>query len=90
MDEDLETMTREELLAEIKKLRTGIRQHRDSTGQNLCWHHPDLWNLLPDKIDPVITVPAWPQFLQGCLRYRESLDAQRPQAPRTTEEFEHP
>jgi hypothetical protein len=87
MDEDLEPMTREELLAEVKKLRTGIRKHRDSTGQELCWHHPDLWHLLPEKTDPAITVPAWPQFLQGCLRYRESLDAQCPQAPRTTEEF---
>ena len=31
MDTDLEPMTREELIAEVKKLRHDIRQHRDST-----------------------------------------------------------
>jgi hypothetical protein len=31
MDRDLEEMNREELIAEIKKLSEGIRQHRDST-----------------------------------------------------------
>jgi len=27
-----------------------------------------------------IAVPPWPKFLRGCLRHRESLDAQLPQA----------
>jgi hypothetical protein len=89
-DEDLEQLTRDELLAEVKKLRAGIRRHRDSTGHELCWHHPQLWQLLPEKIDPDLAVPAWPQFLRGCLRYRESLDAQLPDAPRVADEFESP
>jgi len=89
-DDDLEEFTRDKLLAEVKKLRAGIRQHRDSTGHELCWHHPQLWELLPEKIDPDLAVPAWPQFLRGCLRYRESLDAQLPDAPRVTDEFEGP
>ncbi len=42
MDDDVETMGREQLIAEIKKLRTGIREHRDSTLHELCWHHPQL------------------------------------------------
>ena len=83
MDEDLETMSVNDLIAEVKKLRAGIRKHRDSTGHELCWHHPDLWALLPDRTDPVPTVPAWPVFLRGCLRYRESLDTQLPNAPRS-------
>jgi hypothetical protein len=87
MDEDLEGRTKNELIAEIKKLRAGIRQHRDSTKHELCWHHPQLWELLPEKIDPDLAVPAWPQFLRGCLRYRESLDVQLPNAPRVTDEF---
>ena len=86
-DEDLERLTRDELLAEVKKLRVGIRRHRDSTGHELCWHHPQLWELLPEKVDPDLAVPAWPEFLRGCLRYRESLDAQLPNAPRVTDEF---
>jgi hypothetical protein len=83
MDEDLETMSANDLIAEVKKLRAGIRKHRDSTGHELCWHHPDLWALLPDRTDPVPTVPAWPVFLRGCLRYRESLGRQLPNAPRS-------
>jgi hypothetical protein len=90
MDEDLERLTRDELIAEVKRLRTGIREHRDSTRHELCWHHPQLWGLLPEKVEPEIAVPAWPQFLRGCLQYRESLDRQRPDAPRVAEEFEEP
>jgi len=74
MDTDLEGMSREQLVDEVKKLRRGIREHRDSSGQELCWHHPALWGLLPEKTDPIPTVPEWPQFLQGCIRYRQSLD----------------
>lgn len=87
MDEDLEVMTQEQLLEEIRKLRQAIRRHRDSTGHELCWHHPALWHLLPEKTDPVPTVPDWPQFLRGCIRYRESLDEQAAGAPRTKQEY---
>jgi hypothetical protein len=89
-NQDLEFLTRDDLIAEVKKLRAGIRQHRDSSGHDLCWHHPDLWRLLPEDVDPELVVPAWPQFLRGCLRYRESLDVQLPDAPRVTAEFESP
>ncbi|MBM0105307.1 hypothetical protein JM946_11130 [Steroidobacter sp. S1-65] len=87
MDEDLEAMSREQLLAEVKKLRAGIREHRDSSAHELCWHHPQLWGLLPEPIDPQIAVPPWPKFLRGCVRYRESLDRQRPDAPVHDREF---
>ena len=87
MDEDLDSMNRDSLIAEVKKLRAGIRAHRDSTGHELCWHHPRLWGLLPEKTDPQPAVPNWPQFMRGCIRYRESLDAQAPNAPRTSKEF---
>ena len=83
MDEDLETLTREQLIVEVKRLRAGIRAHRDSSGDELCWHHPALWGLLPEQTDPLPVVPEWPEFLKGCVRYRESLDAQLPPAPRT-------
>jgi hypothetical protein len=81
MDEDLDTLDRESLIAEVKKLRAGIREHRDSSGHDLCWHHPQLWSLLPEPIPAEIAVPPWPKFLRGCLRYRESLDRQLPDAP---------
>ncbi len=68
MDTDLETMSRDELVAEAKKLREGIRAHRDSSGHELCWHHPTLWGLLPERTDILPVVPAWPQFIRGCIR----------------------
>jgi hypothetical protein len=76
MDEDIYQMNKEQLVEEVKKLRAGIREHRDSTGHELCWHHPKLWSLLPEKIEPAIAVPAWPEFMQGCVRYRQSLESQ--------------
>ena len=87
MDEDLASFTQEQLIAEVKRLRAGIREHRDSTGQELCWHHPKLWGLLPERTDPVPTVPDWPQFMRGCVHYRQSLDDQLPDAPRSDAEF---
>ncbi len=75
MDEDLNQMSREQLVAEVKRLRGGIRGHRDSSGQDLCWHHPALWGLLPEKSDPLPQVPPWPEFMAGCVRYRQSLDS---------------
>lgn len=83
MDLDLDALTREQLAAEVRRLRAGIREHRDSSGHELCWHHPALWGLLPERSDPVPVVPEWPQFLQGCIRYRQSLDEQAPDAPRS-------
>lgn len=87
MDTDLEAMSRDQLIAEVRKLRSGIRKHRDSSRHELCWHHPQLWALLPDRTDPLPVVPDWPQFMQGCIRYRQSLDSQLPYAPRTAEPF---
>jgi hypothetical protein len=87
MDNDLDTMDRAQLLAEVKRLRAGIRAHRDASGHELCWHQPELWALLPEPVPPRIAVPAWPQFLRGCIRYRQSLDEQAPDAPRTDEEY---
>ena len=87
MDADLHTMSREQLISEVMKLRHGIRAHRDSSGHELCWHHPKLWGLLPESSDPVPAVPDWPQFMRGCIRYRASLDEQAPNAPRTSNPY---
>lgn len=87
MDEDLLTMSNDQLVEEVRKLRAGIRGHRDSTGHDLCWHHPDLWDLLPERIEPDIAVPPWPKFMRGCIRYRQSLDEQAGEAPVHDKEF---
>ena len=87
MDEDLATMSGDELAAEVRRLRQGIRAHRDSAGHDLCWHHPQLWGLLPEQTDPLPAVPIWPEFLRGCVAYRQSLDRELPDAPRMTEPY---
>ncbi len=88
-DEDLASLSHSELVQEVVRLREGIRRHRDSTGHDLCWHHPQLWGLLPESTDPMPEVPAWPQFMRGCIRYRQSLDDQLSSAPRISDEPEH-
>jgi hypothetical protein len=88
MDTDLNGLTRNQLVEEVKRLRAGIRAHRDSSGHDLCWHHPRLWGLLPEKIDPGVAVPPWPKFLRGCVAYREALDREIPDAPIVDVEYE--
>jgi hypothetical protein len=88
MDEDLAVLGRDQLIAEVKRLRAGIRQHRDSSGHDLCWHHPQLWGLLPERLAPEITVPPWPKFLRGCIRYREALERELPDARVEDVEFD--
>jgi hypothetical protein len=87
MDADLERMSREQLIEEVMKLRAGVRAHRDSTMHELCWHHPALWSLLPERTDPLPVVPSWPEFIRGCVKYRQSLDRQAPGAPRSSEPY---
>jgi hypothetical protein len=43
MDEDLDQMSCEYLIEGIKRLRRGIREHRNCSLHDLCWHHPSLW-----------------------------------------------
>ena len=81
MDEDIQSWSREQLIDEVGRLRAGIRAHRDSSGHDLCWHHPQLWGLVPERITPDVAVPPWPTFMRGCVRYRESLEKQLPEAP---------
>ena len=88
MDDDLDGLSREELVREVRRLRAGIRAHRDSSGHELCWHRPQLWGLLPERVMPEVAVPPWPKFLRGCVRYRESLDRELPNAPVADAELE--
>jgi hypothetical protein len=87
MDKDLTTLSREDLIAEINKLRAAIRKHRDASAHDLCWYHPELWSLLPEQGSKEVTVPEWPQFMRGCVKYRQSLDEQNAAALRVHDEF---
>lgn len=90
MDEDLNALDRDHLIAEVRKLRQGIRAHRDSSGHDLCWHHPALWDLLPDRTPPEIAVPPWPKFMRGCVAYRQSLELEQPNAAVHDREHDEP
>lgn len=90
LDADLAALDRAALVAEIKRLRAGIRTHRDSSGHDLCWHHPELWSLLPEQIEPAVAVPAWPAFLRGCVAYRQALDRELPLAKVHDAEYNDP
>ena len=81
-------MSRDELAREVRRLRAGIRSHRDSSGHDLCWYHPQLWSLLPEQTSPDVAVPPWPKFMRGCIAYRASLDRELPGAAVDDREFE--
>lgn len=72
-DNDLERMTMAELVAEVMKLREGIRRHRDATGHSVCWFVPELWGLLPERLNLLPLVPPREEFLQCCAQYRDSI-----------------
>jgi hypothetical protein len=80
VDEDIQSFSRDQLIEEVRRLRAGIRAHRDSSGHDLCWYHPQLWELLPERVAATVAVPAWPAFMRGCVRYRASLDTELPAA----------
>jgi hypothetical protein len=86
-DADLESMGRDALLAAARAMRAAIRAHRDASGHDLCWHHPDMWALLPDAPAGGQVVPDWPQFMRGCVRYWAALDRELAGAPRSGREF---
>jgi len=90
MDDDLDDLSHDALLLAAKEMRAAIRAHRDSTGHNLCWHHPQMWSLLPDTSELEPIVPEWPVFLRGCIAYRTSLDEQLAGAERTSDPYGEP
>jgi hypothetical protein len=67
-------MDDQSLIAGVEQLHSAIRQPRDDTLHDLCWHHPKLWGPAARKSDPQPTVPGWPKFRRVCICSRQSLD----------------
>jgi hypothetical protein len=86
MDDDLDDLTASELRAKVERLRAAIRQHRDSTGHDLCWHHPDMWGLLPESVEPDVAVPEVAQLPSRVCPLPRVADRQLSSAQRTTQE----
>ena len=58
----------------IDALETAIRKHRAAQGQDLCWLNDlELWDVLKDGVMVDRQVPPWPDFMAGCIRYRQML-----------------
>lgn len=74
IDADILKMNTEQLHQEVQKLRDAIRCQRDQKGHDLCWYLPELWDVLPEKIQPKPEVPDWEEFIQHCAAFRKSLD----------------
>ena len=87
MDQDLDNLTREELVANVKELRASIREHRDASLHDLCWYQPKLWGLLPEKSSIQVQVPTREKFMRGCEIFRNSLDTQLQDAQRVDIDF---
>ena len=48
-DADLNAMSRDDLIAEAKRLRVAVRNHRDQVGDDRCWADDDaLYSSLPE------------------------------------------
>ena len=80
-------MSHADLITEVMKLREGSgppRQH--GTGPVLA--PSGALGAAAGTDDPIPEVPEWPQFMRGCVMYRQSLDEQAPDAPRTDQAYE--
>lgn len=77
MNLDLELMTKEQLKEETIKLRKTLRELRDRNGHDLCWYNPEIWEVLPEKIQPNPEVPEWCEFIKQCSEFRRKFDLQQ-------------
>ena len=76
VDGDLKAMTRDLLEVEAKRLRDGIRQHRDEKGDDrCCLDDQRLYALLPDTQAAITTLPAKEIFLKSCERFWQTRQA---------------
>ncbi len=74
MNEDLESMSLEELKAEVLKLRSSIRYHKDQKGDDRCWVDDlRLYEALPEGAEGHnSTLPPEEVFLENCKRFCRS------------------
>jgi hypothetical protein len=75
LDSDLNELSVEELRGEVLKLRDAIRAQRDQKGHDLCWYLPELWSVLPERLQPQPEIPPWRDFIQRCAEFRNKLDS---------------
>ena len=86
LDSDLEGLDRDRLVAEVKRLRAVSANTGTAPATISAGIIPTL-GVAAERVAPDIAVPPWPKFLRGCLRYREALDRELPDAPPADYEY---
>lgn len=75
IDSNVQFMTMPQLKAEIRRLRTGIRKHRDQRLDDRCWMDDiELYEVLPEGIDPsFIDLRQLPkkEMMHNCDRFTD-------------------
>ena len=87
LDADLENMSRDQLVAEARKLREGIK-HRDSSEHESCWHHPELWEHFFPKSRTLCPCDGVARVHKGLHSTRASLEKELRVAPRTSRPYD--
>ncbi|MEK7583902.1 MAG: hypothetical protein AAB490_01545 [Patescibacteria group bacterium] len=69
-DTDVEKMAQGQLRREVKRLRDGLRKHRDARSNSRCWHNDlGLYGLLPEGKKPGKMLGDEKMLLRNCKRY---------------------
>ena len=72
-DLSLALLNRNELKAEVLRLRAAIRLHRDEKGHDRCWLDDQrLYSVLPEGVKADMILPCREEFLSNCARYWSS------------------
>ena len=68
---DIGLMNRDELLAEVERLRAAIREHKNQLSDDRCWlDDSKLYSVLDDRgYDS--SLPPKCEFLESCSRFFE-------------------
>jgi len=70
---DIHGMTRERLIEELERYRDTIREVRDARGDDQCHLATrQIFNLLPECMDPMRELPPCDVFLSSCLQFWEN------------------
>ncbi len=88
IDEDLERLDRDALIAEGEAAPRGHSPPPGQLGTRPLLASPTVMGSAPRAPRARGRCATWPRFLRGCLRYRESLEHELPDAPVHDREFE--
>lgn len=74
----IQQMSVAELKDEVIRLRNGIREHRDTTGDDRCWLDDLLlYKLLPGSLPESAELPPWEEMERLCRQFFENRQCSR-------------